>query len=1527
LSSGAAKTARSRRRLLGVVVLACALLEMLLGLGLGAGGSVAGSAQAAPGEPPEDAYRTDAAVPAIEVTMLGSSSSGETLGVGKAAQGTQDYVVVRYAPGEGWTRAGTILNSSEQPLTDFVPVSSVLAGQVAAGGAGVLAGFGAEKAEVLLTRAPGKAFQETSAPGSGEEPALHAGEELFDRHTPLVVALEEGSSAGALVVPVAGEGAAEQAVLHWEGEAKRWTREAVELPAGHTAAEFQPVALAAGSATNAWLLARVTASSEAVSLFHRVPGAKGAPAVWKPVAPGAGKSAGSPVGIPLQGVTETEPLGDEAETGGEVLTATEHGLWIDGKRAGAKSVTLFFVAESGGEAGEVKASWCRAEGGEKPCDFTLPEELPSGEYRSFAWPEGSEYGERVITGLPEGQIMRFNGSAFELRPTAGGPQAPDDIGSSHGAAYANAYEGWLGNEELPVHATLKPEPDLLEYWPAPFAQPLLAIAPQPHAAVGALGSEALVVGEDGEVARYSHSVGWEAEGLREASGRVAHPQLHGVAWPIASRAFAVGTRIEQSGSAISEMWLWRKETGLWEADPAAPLNLRANLLGIAFAPSAEVSSEEEGKHEEVPRGYVVGQEGTLLRYGKTWTQEPLCETGAPQPCIPPEAAGASFTSVAFAGEEALVAFRVPHLKGGALSYTGGVLVNSGSGWSVDSEIAAALPSGFIPWGVAGLPDGGAAISGSFPGDAKEPLILERNTASSKWEPAPVPYPGFSAPASMALFREGGALRVIGSGAIPNTLAIDEQTPAPAGFPPVQVPPYPLGLATGVLRQTATGWSDQEHERHVLHPPAGGFVQWDMPYEPDPTAAILINENGTQGWAVGGLRNENLAGADTSDIARFPAEHAGHPEFTAGSGASAVPLETVPEKHATFAFGSGAQCAAPCAAMANAKVGPDRWLESAIERANRDDELRAFLYAGPRVSAGRGNHGRLPVPYEREFENYEQVLRNGDAEAAEYLHLSNRAGSPAPVYLAASGTDREPNGNECTFTTELSEQVPNPPNGGQCASEEAAYYSFPSEGTPNVRVIVLDDATGIGPKQLSWLETELEAAEKRREPALVVGSGDLAEEETKPEPLGGEAASAVHALVAGNAAAYLFDAPEQNVKLQLESEGHAIPAYGSGTLGYVNAVSATQAQFIGASGFLLVEVGDYGQATRTEPDKQVEKVTNVTPRLIPNIEELSLDAHRGTILHRSEAAMFSALARLPRAGGLATGQSNENEAASFVPIPSNCVGGDCARGIFPEYHFSSSKPDFGRFVKPNLSAEPKGEQPLLVNHESETEEDAASGLFCALNAGETTVTIEAGGLSASLNVIIQAGSVRRPCGTVHVARSVKAHESAVGTPPPPAGNPAPSGSPPAALVPVPPLPPVVAPPAPPAPPRAVVVPPFLLPPAPVVPGAVIVPPPLPPVAEPTPPSGTSAVTSPVEAAQKEEEQEEATESVSAQASAYHREEHEPTPEYLLGLIAIAALAGVGARRRPRRGRRGARVAPATVSADRAQRRMSNDRRRW
>ncbi len=81
-------------------------------------------------------------------------------------------------------------------------------------------------------------------------------------------------------------------------------------------------------------------------------------------------------------------------------------------------------------------------------------------------------------------------------------------------------------------------------------------------------------------------------------------------------------------------------------------------------------------------------------------------------------------------------------------YTGGVIVNEGAGWKLDQGASEALRRD-IPWAVAGLPDGGAAISASG-GIEGAAMILERESGGDAWQPTPSPYPGaaYDSPGSL-----------------------------------------------------------------------------------------------------------------------------------------------------------------------------------------------------------------------------------------------------------------------------------------------------------------------------------------------------------------------------------------------------------------------------------------------------------------------------------------------------------------------------------------------------------------------------------------------------------------------------------------------------------------------------------------------------------------------------------------------------------------------------------------------------------
>jgi hypothetical protein len=1489
-----ARDTRRRRRaaLLGTFALV-ALLSTLGWLGLG-GGSRA-SAQPAAGEP---IPQTDDSVPASHVTMIGSSPAeapNETWGVGQGEEGAA--VLVHYVAGSGWSLGPALLEASGRPLSSFkldqpgTAAPSPLAGQITAGGSGVLVGSvpsaeGAGKTRpAVLVRDPGGAFQETApVPSEGEAALLKAGESLFaTNRVPLTAALDEASGhAGALIVPVGG--GEEEDVLHWDGTS--WTSEPIEVA---EAGEFHVVGIAASSPANAWLLAELPSGS--FGLFRRHLSTSEGPK-WLAVAPLPGAKSGEPLTAPVaEGKTEPFRVQNSPNVLVQSLTVTADGVWIDGERSDAHASTTMFLEPQGESGVAAVTSWCVPPAGAPACDEALPDALPAGTKRSFAWVDGSApFGDRVITGLADGVSLRLDGSSFTRVLALGGSQAPNDVGGTYGAAFAGPREGWLGQAGLPVHLTLEPSPSRLAPWPVSFRHALLSIAPEPGAPVGALGSEALAVGDRGEVARYSPGKGWLPESLLTAGGRRAKPVLRSVAWPTSSRAYAVGDE--------GQMWLWRGETGLWEQDPATPFNFRGNLVGVAFDPS------------NPDRGYAVGQGGVLLGYGKTWAQEAL----------PPQVAGASFTSIAFAGSEAIVAYReLPDPSRN--SYTGGLLVNDGSGWRIDESAAAAVGRN-VPEIVAGLPGGEAAFAASGP----EPSdVLERSGPDAAWQPTPQPLPGGREPGSLALFKEGAALRVVASGSALNTFSVESASPAPPESPPVLINPYPLEESpeSGVLRQTASGWSDEEHELNNAREPPGHYRFFDTPFQPDPISAVLVDPSGSQGWAVGGYVDVEHEQLDTADIDRYPADG------VSPAGVGSAPVQSV-SGSATFAIGGGAQCSAPCADGANAGIGPDLWLSSALARAGQISGVRAFLYTGPRVTTGETTGpATTPIPYAREYGRYAQLL----------------AGS-LPAYAAASPTDLAAGEGESLFAQSFL-GAPSPfgtgvagvgmtPAGGareECGTGPGcqSYYAMDSSGTAGtVRVIVLDESTDVGEQQREWLASELRGAKARNEPAIVVGNANLNTQIAAGDPAAGEVARLLVAPCAAagsnctdegaGASAYFFDSPEENVTQPLRVGATSIPTFGSGTLGYVNFEKEGFGDFLGASGFLLGQVN-----FATYRPTSVSNRAEVTARLIPSIGELGLEAQDGTLLRRSQAALFQALARRPRAGNRSPNGIFAPETDPYIPIPSNCVGTACANGLFPEYTFSSSRPDIGDFVEPNL-ASPDPHAVLLGANEKPIH-DAESGLFCAYNAGTTIVTISTGGLSFSLPVTVQAGSVRQPCGTAPLSNLTGPETAAPVAPPAPAPAPAPAGPAPAASptpLPVPPPPVVAQAPAAPSSPSPGAKP-FFLPVALSSPVLGFVPPPLPTPARPTPPSGTSAVTSPVEAAEKEEESEEATEQVNNQAVAYRSSEHEPAPVYLLGIVLLAAFAGASIRRGPRRGRRGAQIAPAKVSSLQTQEQRRTGRR--
>jgi hypothetical protein len=783
-----------------------------------------------------------------------------------------------------------------------------------------------------------------------------------------------------------------------------------------------------------------------------------------------------------------------------------------------------------------------------------------------------------------------------------------------------------------------------------------------------------------------------------------------------------------------------------------------------------------------------------------------------------------------------------------------------------------LGSTGIPVQVSGLPDGGAAIG------FEEGEVSERNGPGAPWVPTPEAAGGY--PVALQAFREAGLVRAVvsvwpeaGSGVGWNTDREQALAQPPSGQAALLTEPYSPASRGYLERQTPTGWRDEQHESFPVPESTSLTGQVDLPREPDPLLAMVISPDGSSGWVVGGETGSRVVfdskTVQTASVMRYGAGAAPPANF------HEVPIP--PSPGATFAIGGGAECASTCADQSGAGVGPEVWLPAAVARAGAIPGVRAFLYTGPGVA-------RSPEEaVNPESRLGSQLTAGGFArEEAAYAGRLRSGSATLPVYPAPTSSDRDHAGSLATFASAFA-----PVAGLPEAELSRGYYDFDSTGVGStVRVIVLDYAEStLGSAQDCWLAEQLAGARSAGVPAIVLGGRDLGGLAEAPPA---DASETIEIMATGTAAglatagcapsrpapasAYFFDFHEGNRAYRLSAGGASLPAYGSGTLGFVTTGEGVT-DFVGASGFLLASIG------------AVDPLTNIAPvsvRLIPNIGELALEAVDGTLLRRSSVALFRGLARRYLAGSSCAGQNPQSGCQGmspdpYVPIPSTCQGANCATGVFPEYRFSSSDPTVANFV----AADPGSSNPhtVLLGSNGKPTADPTSGLLCAFNAGTTTVSIEAGGLAYSTTVTVQKGSVQRPCGTVSLGTTTE--QPTVPTPvPPPTATPKPHFSTPSSTLPPPqvpsplpvvtPHPPVASPTPNPIPhaPAQPFIPSFFTSSPVLTPIVPIVPPPPPPAVQPTPPSGTSPVTQPAFSPEPEEEEEAAFDLVHHAAAVRH-----------------------------------------------------------
>jgi hypothetical protein len=1255
-----------------------------------------------------------------------------------------------------WTIAETPLDEEGHIYRGMDP--DRMSARITPRGGGLLVGSDSMrpsgKQTVVLAREPGGRFRVLPEPSAGV--LLDAGEpdEPGESGDTSAETLAEKEGSGTLAdAAVENEGHTEAyfgalgrsrdlGVAHWNGE--KWTREPVELPTGYTGS-FTIVAIAGTSPKNLWLLGEAEASSgPGILLFERKE-AKAGEFRWE--AASLGSSLFAAAETPAREVSKLGPLTGQAQP----LSVTEKGVWIDGnlQAPGGGSdgydFTLYYdIAEA-----KVTGSWCDARdgGGTAICEHPLGARFGrDAGYRSFAF-EGPGFGERIVTSPLQpggedttnlGSYLSFEGSSFTWMPGAGPDDAP-------GGAFYTPTDGWL---EGPVQVTTTEQPARLVGWPVSARAPFTAVACAPGSPEGDFDAQALAVGADGVVARYTPGHGWAREFLQTSSGAVSSPTLRAVAWPEANRAYAVGD--------LGAMWVWRAETGLWEKDPAAPLaGFQGNLDGIAFDPS------------EPALGYAVGQSGVLLKYGKSWTQEEELPAGFQE---------ANFTSVTFAGSEAMIAAEHD------------LLVNEGSGWKVEPEVHALLAS--LPEApslnvVAGLPNGGAVLAG-------RDVVLERDSAGAPWHFAEEPIVGETAIAAAATL-EGTKVRallsVVPDFEYPPRLVLP---PVEPDTPPPLIPPNPLPGDGYLLRETPGGWQDEERAAF------SGDSQ-DKPLKADPILALDVATSGV-GWALGGWSGEaDDAGrgttakgngqlirenVQTAGVYSFAPE--GNPPTPSGESVALIPLQS---GVATFAVGGHAECIEPCAALADEAIEPDRNLSAALGGiaglATQPNGPRMLLYTGGRETPGEGSESPA------EADRYAQLMSGGGSlPVYPALSAGDSEGSEDAAFGAAFAGFNAPFGEGGTPAGVSTANIP--PSTGAVRPGARTHYAFDSTGPAGtVRVIVIDNSRGSlaasdpyqnpAEAQTPWLERMLADARARGIPAIVVGSRELNPNLPPALNVATDAAEEAQIMLAGGASAYLYERPEESRTSQIPSGGAVtIPEFGTGALGYRSAVSDsfTSGQpdaLFGTNGYLLVgvEVAKRNPATNVAP---------VNARLIPLVQEVSLDPVDGTLLRRSAPALFTGLGRRPLAGdrwgpiSASSGNPNppgSNPYAEFPPAL--CRQSDCSSAIEPEYTFTSSEPEIANFVEqdPNSTNLRKP----LQNAEGHVIPDPRSSILCAFNAGTTIVTISAGGLSYSIPVTVQGGSVEQPCGTVPLSPShfkvAAAAAAAVPSAPPPSPAPAPA----------------------------------------------------------------------------------------------------------------------------------------------------------
>jgi hypothetical protein len=964
---------------------------------------------------------------------------------------------------------------------------------------------------------------------------------------------------------------------------------------------------------------------------------------------------------------------------------------------------------------------------------------------------------------------------------------------------------------------------------------------KPIAAPGFLGGP-------GDALFTSPSDGWIVG--TNGIGRIsAQPQPGSLAlWPEPNRATLLSVALPPAGAGIgtsgalavglSGAALHYDATDGWLVDPTPPKAEHIGLRGVAFdGPGRAVAVGDLGtildwngsSWSEDPQsnsltvgqlnavafapdgeGWAVGTFGTILHWdGTAWAPEQIDSLDA----------GESVTSVATAG------------NGDVLAIAGGNLIERSSDgtWQRVSSLPSPAPAAGSLRLVSGLADGGAVAAGNS-------VLMIRLNGTSPWVYSDQPIGGTAV--GLSAFRDPGKVEAFVS------LAPSAATVSAAGFP--------AGDGDLIIAGSA-GLDDLSRDQYP-----GTLTGEEGAVAPDPVQAVAAAPDGSAAWAVGGYAGTVTAaglGTKAPLQARSPAwQTASIWRYDAGgsqqSTAERPALVSIPAKAQTitFAYFSSAECVFECASALDAQ--PDVNLSAATA------QIASFArQPGGPAFAVLGGNAVGPI---------DGTARADGNGAIDLDNLSNYLAplGQVPLYAAYGPLDGVPTSNDPATPWSDAFGASAAPFGSGSAPPGIApvasggesgpvhrYYAFDASRNGGVvRVIVLDNSAGSldasDPGQSAWLDAQLAAARSANLPIVVFTARPL-DGSTLGAAADG-AAVAAELAAAGVLAVFTSDQDQIDREVTIQAGGSNLDEYQGATLGYQQA----------SNNGVLWYFASIDTATR-----------HVSVQAVPVVGSLALEPLAGLTVQRSSTLSFQAIGRRPP-GTLATIANSVTPfnagIDNYVTIPATPK---CTGCLTPSYSFTSSDPTIGDFVAPSAP----GSQLPALDASGNPIPSSTSGLFCAYNAGVTTVSVTSGQLTASQQVTVDGGGIGRPCGTVFrpgvqqtvvvgaqkLVSSIPSLGSLGGpvTPPTQAGGVIPTKI--HSIVPPPPPPPVAAPAPPPAPTpaRHPPKPPSPAPPPVPVPGAeqpflnpssnpnfpisAAIVPPITPPATPIPPGGATA----------------------------------------------------------------------------------------